>query len=103
LALRPFSDTLSSVDKANIRVGAVAGLESGASPVAWDPNEYSGRVCCFCARPRVFRRSRINHSLHFMLALGTVGIWLLFWGMIILFQFVRPWNCTVCGSRQWRN
>jgi hypothetical protein len=72
-------------------------------PIPWDPNEYSAMVCGSCGRPRVFRRPRIHHSLHFMLALGTLGIWLSAWGVAIILQTFKPWSCTVCGARQRRN
>jgi hypothetical protein len=75
----------------------------GAAEIPWDPHEYSGRVCRACGVPRVFRRARINHSLQFMLSLGTLGVWLPVWGIVILLRKIRPWTCTACGSRQHRN
>ena len=66
----------------------------------WDPYEYSARVCRTCARPRVFRRPRINSSFNYMLALGTLGVWLPIWAIIILVHHFKPWNCTVCGKNQ---
>jgi len=79
------------------------GEVAGALPIPWDPNEYSAKVCNSCGRPRVFRRPRIHHSFHFMLALGTLGIWLPAWGVAIILQALKPWNCTVCRAEQRRN
>lgn len=72
-------------------------------PVPWDPNEYSAMWCRPCNRPRVFRRRRINHSRHLLLALGTLGLWLPVWGLILLLQPLRRWTCLVCGGHQRHN
>jgi hypothetical protein len=88
------------------RDAAVAGDLGDARmeiPVTWDPNEYRAMVCRSCKRPRVFRRPRINHSFQFMLALGTLGLWLPAWGVGIILQGLKPWNCTVCHGQQRRS
>jgi hypothetical protein len=38
-----------------------------------------------------------------LLAIGTLGGWLPVWGIIILLQALKPWNCTVCGVHQRHN
>jgi hypothetical protein len=57
-------------------------------------------LCRRCKLPRVFRRRRIRHPLHFLLAIGTLGAWLPVWGVINLMQYLKPWSCTVCGKHQ---
>jgi hypothetical protein len=92
------------VDNATTRAPA-AGEPGGADEavqIPWDPNEYRAMVCRKCGRPRVFRRPRLNSSFHFMLALGTIGLWLPVWAVAILIHALKPWNCTFCGSRQER-
>jgi hypothetical protein len=69
----------------------------------WIGDEYRALSCQRCGLPRVFRRRRVRHSLHFMLALATVGLWLPVWGLIIILQGFNPWVCTVCGVHQRRN
>lgn len=71
-----------------------------APPIPWDAQENRTMLCRRCHLPRVFRRRRIQHSFHFMLALGTIGLWLPVWGVMILLQFYRPWSCSVCGIHQ---
>ncbi len=79
-----------------------AGIADEAPPIPWDTNEYRAMVCRTCGVPRVFRRRRMNHSFHFMLALGTLGLWLPVWGIAIIHQSMRAWTCIFCGVQQRR-
>ena len=74
-----------------------------SSQILWDPNEYSAMVCRSCGIPRVFRRRRINHSRHLLFTLGTLGLWLPGWGIVILLQPLKAWRCIVCGAHQLHN
>ena len=56
--------------------------------------------CRACHLPRVFRRRKTRHPLHFVLSIGTLGLWLPIWGILILLQALQPWTCTVCGIHQ---
>ena len=69
-------------------------------PAPWDSQERATMLCRDCQLPRVFRRRKIHHSFHFMLALGTLGFWLPVWGVLIVLQWLKPWTCTVCGVHQ---
>jgi hypothetical protein len=69
--------------------------ESPLTPV--DDQERRTMLCRSCHLPRVFRRRRIRHSLHFVFAIGTLGLWLPVWGLLIILQHFKPWACTVCG------
>jgi hypothetical protein len=90
------------VENETIREAVLAGDAEEALPIPWDPHEYRAMVCGSCARPRVFRRRRIKHSFHFMLALGTLGVWLPVWGIVIVAHSLKPWTCIFCGVRQRR-
>lgn len=74
--------------------------EEAAEPLPWEDHERRTLLCHRCHLPRVFRRRKTRHSLHFILALGTIGLWLPVWGVAILMQILRPWTCTACGSHQ---
>jgi len=74
--------------------------EDESPPIPWDDQERRSMRCRKCDLPRVFRRRRTRHSLHFILAIGTLGIWLPVWGILILLQRNKPWTCPVCGVHQ---
>jgi hypothetical protein len=69
-------------------------------PAPWDTQERATMLRRVCHLPRVFRRRKIHHSFHFMLALGTLGLWLPVWGILIILQLLKPWTCTVCSVHQ---
>ena len=69
----------------------------------WDDDEHRAMFCRSCGIPRVFRRRKTRHSVHFMLAMGTIGLWLPIWGIAIIFQALKPWTCAVCGAHRWQN
>lgn len=66
----------------------------------WDDQERRTMLCRRCHLPRVFERRKTRHSFHFMLALGTLGLWLPVWGTVIILQLLKPWKCTACGIHQ---
>jgi hypothetical protein len=70
------------------------------SLVPVDDDERRTMLCRSCRLPRVFRRRKIRHSLHFIFALGTLGLWLPVWGILIVLQRFKPWACTACGAHQ---
>jgi hypothetical protein len=80
----------------------LAGPEDELGGTPWIGEENRTMRCRNCKLPRVFQRRRIRHSLHFLLAFATLGIWLPVWGLIVTFQLIRPWTCTFCGSNQHR-
>ncbi len=68
--------------------------------VAPDDHERRVMICRSCHLPRVFRRRKPRHSLHFALSIGTLGLWLPVWGLLIILQRFHAWDCTVCGIHQ---
>ncbi len=69
-------------------------------PIPSGGDEHRVMLCRRCHLPRVFRRRGTRHSVHFMLALGTLGLWLPVWGIVIIHQRLKPWTCSVCGVHQ---
>jgi hypothetical protein len=65
-----------------------------------DDDEHRVMLCRSCRLSRVFGRRKTRHSVHFMLALGTLGLWLPFWGFLIVLQRFKPWTCSACGVHQ---
>ena len=52
--------------------------------------------CTSCNKKRVILRKETNHALHLLLALVTLGLWLIVWlGSAVKFG---EWRCTQCGS-----
>jgi hypothetical protein len=89
------------VENDSMRETAVAADQDEEEiPAPWDSQERATMLCRDCQLPRVFRRRKIHHSFHFMLALGTLGLWLPVWGVLIVLQLLQPWTCTVCGIHQ---
>jgi len=91
------------VDKVTIREALEPGdpVDAPSTPhLPWDDDEHRAMACRTCGLPRVFRRRKIHHSFHFILAMGTVGAWLPVWGVITVLQCFKPWTCTVCGAQQ---
>ena len=98
-----FAGRLATVANDRNREAPMGGeaVEAGNSPsLLWNDHEHRALSCRKCGLPRVFRRRKIRHSIHFMLALGSVGLWLPVWGVMIILGMVRPWTCTVCGGHQ---
>jgi hypothetical protein len=89
------------VENEPMRETAVAGdQDADEIPVPWDAEERRTMLCRACHLPRVFQRRKTHHSFHFMLALGTLGLWLPVWGILIILQLLQPWTCTVCRTHQ---
>jgi hypothetical protein len=38
-----------------------------------------------------------------MLSLGTLGVWLPVWGIVIVVHSLKPWACIVCRAEQRQN
>jgi hypothetical protein len=66
----------------------------------WDDDEHRVMSCRACGLPRVFTRRKTRHSMHFLISLATLCVWLPFWALVILHQALKPWTCSVCGRRQ---
>lgn len=58
----------------------------------------STAYCATCARQSRFEKPRINHVLHLILSVLTVGLWaLLVWLPLGLMNSARKPKCSTCG------
>ncbi len=89
------------MDKITTR-GAPSDADAEVTPgeLPWEDHERRTMLCHKCQLPRVFRRRKTRHSLHFALSIGTIGLWLPAWAIAIAMQFLKPWTCTRCGKHQ---
>ncbi len=58
----------------------------------------SGGFCKKCNKDVMTHRNTPNHILHLLLAVVTVGLWLIVWIILILFAPTRG-LCTECGGQ----
>lgn len=55
------------------------------------------RQCAKCEKPTMHVQQKPAHLLHLVLTVVTVGLWLLVWLALSVFQG-KP-QCTVCGHK----
>jgi hypothetical protein len=53
--------------------------------------------CASCRCERVFVRRRVNHLLHLLATVLSLGLWLVVWLGISFEGALRPWRCKICG------
>jgi len=53
--------------------------------------------CNKCRHEQVFIKMEINHILHLVLTIITVGLWGVCWVAICLGKLIHPWRCEHCG------
>lgn len=56
--------------------------------------------CHVCGRRSLFEKQRINHVLHLILSLVTLGIWSLAWITLGTVNTVRGVRCASCGAKR---
>ena len=68
---------------------------------SWVMGTYqTGGYCYVCGDNRLFVKQKINHVLHLILSILTVGLWALFvWLPLALINSSRAPRCTVCGNK----
>ena len=59
------------------------------------------RGCKTCGQMRPFERHSPNWVLHLILAVLTLGLWLLPMAVLALASMFRPWRCRECGQTKW--
>jgi len=62
--------------------------------------------CRTCNRPSLIRRKGVNHVLHLLLTLVTLGLWLPVWVVLSAMNNERSqsgWRCAQCGSKTKRD
>ncbi len=58
--------------------------------------QYKSGFCKKCDANRKVERPTVNHILHLILTIVTVGLWSIVWiGSVIRFG---GWRCSTCGS-----
>jgi hypothetical protein len=56
--------------------------------------------CATCGQQRMFVKSRINHVLHLILSIVTVGLWAIFvWLPLGIINSARGLRCSTCGMK----
>lgn len=58
----------------------------------------SSAYCHVCGRQSLFQKPRINHVLHLILSLVTLGLWLLVWAILGIINAGKQPRCTTCGA-----
>lgn len=56
-----------------------------------------GMYCTVCGTDRRFVARKVNHTLHVVLGVLTLGLWFLIYPLFGLGS--RSYRCTVCGSK----
>lgn len=55
--------------------------------------------CHFCQGERTFTKRPLDHHLHAVLTLLTLGLWGVGWLFLILRRSLRPVRCSSCRHR----
>jgi hypothetical protein len=58
----------------------------------------SSAYCPVCGRQSLFQKPRINHILHLILSIVTVGIWAIAWVIMGISNSARRPRCVTCGA-----
>lgn len=59
----------------------------------------SSGYCQTCGRQSMFVKPRINHVLHLILTIVTIGLWSLVWLTLGIVNAVKGPRCQVCGTK----
>lgn len=54
--------------------------------------------CPSCLETRRFSRVEVNHRLHGLLTVATLGLWGVSWLAVAIGQLIWPWRCRKCGG-----
>lgn len=58
----------------------------------------SSAYCNVCGRQSLFQKPRINHVLHLILSIVTLGFWLFVWAILGIINSGKQPRCTTCGA-----
>jgi hypothetical protein len=53
--------------------------------------------CERCERMTLFQKRGINHVLHLILSVPTLGLWGLVWIVLAMTKSAEPYYCSRCG------
>lgn len=56
----------------------------------------TGKYCKRCHDHVMAQKNGVNHILHLILSIVTVGFWLPIWFLLTVLSF-GGWRCTRCG------
>jgi len=57
------------------------------------------RNCKTCGQQRPFTKEKVNHVLHLILSVCTVGLWAgIVWLPLMILNMFKSWRCTFCGE-----
>ena len=62
------------------------------------PTKQTSRYCRTCGKRTLHATSSFSMIAGVILSLITCGIFLPFWGFIMLGDMLRPWRCQMCGK-----
>lgn len=57
----------------------------------------SSSYCHTCQRQSLFQKPGINHLLHLILSVLTLGLWLFVWLILAMINAGKPERCVTCG------
>lgn len=72
------------------------GMKDSGDETAAQPNHIHA-YCARCRHRHIFVRASVNHPIHLLLSIATLGIWLVSWAAICIGNVLRPWRCEHCG------
>ena len=63
----------------------------------------TSKFCKTCNKQVLARRKGVNHVLHLILSIFTVGWWIIIWVLVVIKNIivVGEWRCSVCGQICW--
>ena len=61
----------------------------------------TSKFCKTCNKQVLARRKGVNHILHLILSLCTVGFWVIIWILVVISNIIRvgEWRCSVCAEK----
>jgi hypothetical protein len=62
------------------------------------PIKQTSRNCKTCKKRTLHATSSFSFLLGVVLSVMTLGVFIPFWGFIMLGDMVRPWRCQQCGK-----
>lgn len=60
--------------------------------------QQTSAFCPVCERQSRFQKERINHLLHLVLSVLTLGLWLIVWVAVGIANSSKPSRCVTCGE-----
>jgi hypothetical protein len=61
--------------------------------------QYS-HYCEVCDKQTLHTKDRVNHVLHLILSICTLGLWLIVWLVLGISNSTAKPRCAVCGTRR---